>query len=83
MKLDLDTVAYMVYLRTWCKDDEEPYDLGEALLKRLRHKWDNELLPHKNAKHNGDCTGNPYTCIKCSVEGIYSEAEFILNSCDN
>lgn len=48
-------------------DDENP----EAALARARRLW----LAGKDAEHDGDCTKQPHTCMRCFVEKWQQEAD--------
>jgi len=80
MKLDIDTVAYMLFLDTWLNVDECVSDLGTSVLKSLKDKWETVWLPALNEEHCGDCTKVCSTCLRCSVEQLYKDAKLIVEA---
>lgn len=80
MSVELEQIAYTLYLSSWLNSDEYIEHLSDARLKRLGEKWRKEWLPFRESNHDGDCTNMPYSCIRCSLDELFSTAERILNS---
>ena len=76
----LEAVAYVLFLETWLYDDEGLADLSEELLQNIGKKWHDEWLPKRNAEHCGDCNKVSCTCIRCALDGLFSNAKRILAS---
>lgn len=78
--LDLDTIAYMLYLDDWLNEDESLsniYETGMSLSK-LKEKWDTAWLPLSREEHSGDCTKQAGPCVRCIVEQYYADAAKIV-----
>lgn len=73
----LEQIAFMLYLATWLKDDEAIEELDDVLLSRLGKRWRAEWMPGRLAEHNGDCTKKPYTCLRCTMDRFFANAERI------
>jgi hypothetical protein len=76
--VELDAIAYMLYLKTWIDKDESYAEWSDEFLQRLYEKWVTQWLPSLSEPHCGDCTNVSATCIRCSVERIYKDAARIL-----
>jgi S-ribosylhomocysteine lyase LuxS involved in autoinducer biosynthesis len=77
-KIELDAIAYMLFLETWLDEEESISDLGSEVLKSLRKNWTTNWIPALNEKHCGDCTKVSSSCIRCCVEQLYEEAARII-----
>ena len=51
-----------------CMDPEE----AVSFIRRIEKSLDEE--PWADGKHEGDCTKQPMTCIRCMIEGAEDEA---------
>jgi hypothetical protein len=58
-------IAYILYLQSWLKPDEDLDDLSDEFFHSLREKWEKEWLPAINSEHSGDCTQQPWSCMRC------------------
>lgn len=78
----LEGVAYMLYLDSWLNEGEGLAEISDQLLKDLRIKWVDHWTPASRQEHAGDCTKECFTCIRCAVEELYTDAKRILVSFD-
>ena len=62
-----DVTLLLIAIDSVMGDDEVP----EAALARARKLYDAGV----NATHAGDCTKQPFTCIRCFVEKHKAEAD--------
>lgn len=78
-KLDLDTVAYMLYLETWRGRLEDITFLNEDELCSLHKKWVTEWQPTLTQPHDCEDPMHGVSCLKCSVEELYVDARRVAN----
>ena len=76
----LDCIAYMIYLESWAELGESTAEFCDSLLIDLRKTWLDGWIPALEQEHDGDCTNQPYTCMRCSMNEIYRDAEKLLNT---
>ena len=79
VNLDLETVAFMLFLGIWT-DHDSIIDFDEKTLGELYVKWNEEWLPSVEEPHFGDCNGQPVSCTRCHVEDLYEDARKIVNA---
>ena len=63
-----DAIAFTMYLYTWIDIDEDVSVLDDDTLKDFYKKWVDILRPSANQPHSGDCTNQPWTCLRCVFE---------------
>ena len=80
MILDRNTIAFMLYLDTWLKEDEAIEDLPDKDFVELKQKWINEWVPGLNQEHRGDCTRESMPCLRCVMDGLMATADRIVRA---
>jgi hypothetical protein len=76
----IHAIAYVLYLATWLRPDEDIGDLSDSELQSSALKWKEEWVPCLQQEHSGDCTNMPWSCTKCNMLELIKVAERILSS---
>jgi hypothetical protein len=73
-------IAYILYLQSWVRTDEDFEEMSNEFFTELREKWEQEWVPAITSEHSGDCTQQPWSCIRCWWDNTLKFAERILNA---
>lgn len=71
---EIEQTSFMLYLATWLDEGEHIEDLSDEFLSKLAKKWRDEWIPGRFAEHRGDCTKEPFTCLRCVMDRLFSDA---------
>ena len=71
----VETIAFTLYLETWGHD--EISDIDDETMENLVKKWREEWLPLRESEHSGDCTKQPWTCMRCLMDRMWGDSERI------
>ena len=66
-------IAFVMFLYSWMRGCDGIEDISDQHLEGLANKWVNEMLPQINSDHSGDCTKQPWSCMRC---WFVKESEF-------
>lgn len=77
-----DRMAFAVYYQDylWYENgdgSEKHFQLALKFWRSMKRSLD--LPPWKGGKHSGECTNEPCSCQRCSMEQFYEMAEKILD----
>jgi hypothetical protein len=73
-----DLIMFMLYLDTWILEDEDIDNLSNNDIQELVKKWREEWMPGLDQIHSGDCTKQPWPCLRCQMEYLKFQSERIL-----
>ena len=73
-------IAFILYLQTWLKEDEDIEEMPDYDLQELSKKWVDEWLPMMNSEHSGDCTRQPWSCMRCWFDRTLKFADRALKA---
>lgn len=74
-----EMIAMMLYLQSWERSDEDMTEFSDDLLEGLIHKWNHEWMPNRFSEHSGDCTKQPWSCLRCQMEEMWKFADRVLD----
>lgn len=79
-KLDLDTVAYIIYLETWLGRGKDITFFNEDELSSLHKKWVTEWQPARSRPHDCGDSSSGATCLRCTLDEIYADARRVVHN---
>ncbi len=75
-----ELVMLTLFYLTWLYDDEDLESQDDNFFKGLTKKWREQFIPEFDRVHRGDCTGHPWSCIRCYLEDNLKLAERIIKA---